>query len=775
MNSSACKKRVAVAFVLCGCAMALMLPLCATEYSAGSLSGITDATRTVKTGSGTLTLSGNNSLVGLETKAGTLKINSGTTTIQGTGGAASSISTFGQSGGVTIVEGGATVNVWNTSGWGVATSCGDLMITNGTFQPVTYTPGSGKEFLHAISIPSDCTGCRLIVQDKGVFKWPQIRVCQTYKSELAGDLGIFLNAGGQMYVDKFYIAESGCYAVIRYNGGTVNITYAGSLYTGDDAKWANVKSYVDAGGFHLVNDVGTVTIDKPLFTGTGEDEPDGGVHFKTSGGTTIRLDGICRNSTFKGGTWFEGNMTFQNFAGSDGVFGKVPTSPTNNIFFKGNITMFGGNGGDYYLMHRNRNIAIDAGATITIGANRSFGIGGEINVPDGAECSTNTIVKFGSWSGRVVLDTGDGRTNRLDRVQVLKSLEIASGTTLVRSPTSGTGTGAPLYVEGDNSAYAGDAGNLKVSGGTLKIEGSRYAQASKYAQVLVSGGKVSMLDDYAEYLNGLSTPAKLTVENDGVFECYRIRVSQSSQSEINVNTGGVLRVGYFIMYGADTGTINLNGGTIKAYSSSAITETDRDNFLGGRSSTAYWANVTVRVLAGGARFDTDGNSRRVNTALVSGVGEGEMDGGLTKLGAGTLTLTGANGYNGPTRLEGGTLTFNSARPDGDIEFPAAALTACTNAATPLLWAKAIGSFRAGCGIRVTECDTLDSESWTGRWHTVARFSETDVDALPDITFVKSDGTVVSAENGWGGWRFRIGADGRRLEFKGTRGTMLKVR
>ncbi|MBQ2632232.1 MAG: hypothetical protein IJG13_21345, partial [Kiritimatiellae bacterium] len=123
----------------------------------------------------------------------------------------------------------------------------------------------------------------------------------------------------------------------------------------------------------------------------------------------------------------------------------------------------------------------------------------------------------------------------------------------------------------------------------------------------------------------------------------------------------------------------------------------------------------------------------------------------------------------------GTLTFNSARPDGDIEFPAAALTACTNAATPLLWAKAIGSFRAGCGIRVTECDTLDSESWTGRWHTVARFSETDVDALPDITFVKSDGTVVSAENGWGGWRFRIGADGRRLEFKGTRGTMLKVR
>ena len=772
------RKSHSIKTVIGCCAMTLALPLMADTHSVASgetqsLSGLAETSRTKKTGDGTLILSGGNTLVGLETQAGTLRINGGTTTVQGTGGAASSISTFGQSGGVTIVEGGATVNVWNTSGWGVATSCGDLMITNGTFQPVTYTSGSGKEFLNAISIPSDCTGCRVTVQDEGVLKWPKIRISQTSRSELADNIGIFLNAGGQLYTDTFYMDQPNCYGVIRYNGGTVNATYASTLYTGVDARWDNVKSYVDAGGFNLVNDVGTVTIDKPLFNGTGDGVIDGGVHFKTSGGTTIRLDGICRNSTFKGGTWFEGNMTFQNFAGSDGVFGAVPSSPTNNIFFKGNITMFGGNGGDYYLIHRNRNIAIDDGATITIGANRSFGIGGEINVPDGAGCSTNTIVKFGSWGGRVVLDTGDGRTNRLDRVQVLKSLEIASGTTLVRSPTSGTGTDTPLYVEGDNSAYADNAGNLKVSGGTLKIEGSRYAQASKYAQVLVSGGKVSMLDDYAEYLNGLSTPAKLTVENDGVFECYRIRVSQSSQSEINVNTGGVLRVGYFIMYGANTGTINLNGGTIKAYSSSAITETDRDNFLGGRSSTANWANVTVRVLAGGARFDTDGNSRRVNTALVSGVGEGEMDGGLTKLGAGTLTLTGANGYNGPTRLEGGTLTFNSERPDGDIEFPAAALAACTNA--PLLWAKAIGSFRSGCGIRVTECETLDAQIWEGQWHTIARFSDTDVDTLPSITFVKSDGTVLSTANGWHGWTFRIGADSRRLEFKKLLGTTVVIR
>ncbi len=177
-------------------------------------------------------------------------------------------------------------------------------------------------------------------------------------------------------------------------------------------------------------------------------------------------------------------------------------------------------------------------------------------------------------------------------------------------------------------------------------------------------------------------------------------------------------------------------------------------------------------IYGGARFDTDGHSPRIKTPLVSGVSAGETDGGLTKLGAGTLTLTGANGYTGPTRLEGGTLVFNSDRPDGDIEFPAAALTVCTNAAAPLPWAKSIGSFRSGCGIRVTECETLDSASWSGGWHTVARFSETDLDALPAIKFVKSDGTVVSNGNGW---TFRINADRRRLEFRGFRGTLLLVR
>ena len=149
---------------LCFCTAAISTSLMADSHSDGSLSNITESSRTVKTGGGTLVLSGNNSLVGLQVSAGTLKINGGTTTITGGGGTGASTGTFAQEGGTTIVEGGATVNVIG-SGYSVNVG-GDLMVTNGVFD-MTGGSGTGKEFLNAFYVSSPS---RLIVQDEGVFK-----------------------------------------------------------------------------------------------------------------------------------------------------------------------------------------------------------------------------------------------------------------------------------------------------------------------------------------------------------------------------------------------------------------------------------------------------------------------------------------------------------------------------------------------------------------------------------------------------------------------------
>ena len=115
MNSSTYKEKVCWRFALCGCAMALTLPLCADSYTDGSLANITNTTRFVKSGTGTLVLSGDNSLSnGLQVTAGTLKFNGGTTTINcSTSGYDTDKAPSSQSGtGTTVVvEGGANVTV----------------------------------------------------------------------------------------------------------------------------------------------------------------------------------------------------------------------------------------------------------------------------------------------------------------------------------------------------------------------------------------------------------------------------------------------------------------------------------------------------------------------------------------------------------------------------------------------------------------------------------------------------------------------------------------
>jgi autotransporter-associated beta strand protein len=76
------------------------------------------------------------------------------------------------------------------------------------------------------------------------------------------------------------------------------------------------------------------------------------------------------------------------------------------------------------------------------------------------------------------------------------------------------------------------------------------------------------------------------------------------------------------------------------------------------SSTAYIGGLTnAFIQAGGARIDTNNFTITVSQALLTDpVSSG---GGLTKDGGGTLTLTGANTYTGPTTVTAGTLSLGN--------------------------------------------------------------------------------------------------------------------
>jgi autotransporter-associated beta strand protein len=100
------------------------------------------------------------------------------------------------------------------------------------------------------------------------------------------------------------------------------------------------------------------------------------------------------------------------------------------------------------------------------------------------------------------------------------------------------------------------------------------------------------------------------------------------------------------------------------------------------------------VLAGGARIDDGGNTITISQNIQSGAA---LDGGLTKSGVGSLTLSGTNTYNGGTTVLEGTLILNNneAVADGssltvgnpslfpEAVVPSAAVSSVTGAASAI--------------------------------------------------------------------------------------------
>jgi autotransporter-associated beta strand protein len=101
---------------------------------------------------------------------------------------------------------------------------------------------------------------------------------------------------------------------------------------------------------------------------------------------------------------------------------------------------------------------------------------------------------------------------------------------------------------------------------------------------------------------------------------------------------------------AGTRTFNFNAGALKATASTAT-------FM-----NLGTGNAVANVRNGGAIIHDGGFDVSVAQPLVHSTiaGDNAIDGGLTKLGSGTLTLTGANTYNGNTTVQAGTLELSLA-------------------------------------------------------------------------------------------------------------------
>ncbi len=238
------------------------------------------------------------------------------------------------------------------------------------------------------------------------------------------------------------------------------------------------------------------------------------------------------------------------------------------------------------------------------------------------------------------------------------------------------GTISGMAASGQNLTV-GYMGNLNVTNGGLLFAYQSVVLGSETGRtsvINVNGGTIQAGETLGTppssaniVLANISNSTTTLNINSGL-----VMTKKTDGALTNSTTVNALRFGPTSASTNSTGTVNLNGGTLavaRIYEGNTSVSSTF-NFNGGTLRVSDYINTnqaaifmegidSAWVLAGGAKIDTGTNSATsvtIKQLLQSGA---VSDGGLTKLGAGTLTLATNNTYNGRTTVNAGTLALGT--------------------------------------------------------------------------------------------------------------------
>ena len=218
----------------------------------------------------------------------------------------------------------------------------------------------------------------------------------------------------------------------------------------------------------------------------------------------------------------------------------------------------------------------------------------------------------------------------------------------------------------NTATVVNSTGIVNQVGGTLNIgqqfQGANGGAANEQSIVSISGGTMNIGGGTGQFYDASRGFGRLTVSGSGALNCGTLDVSRSILSGtigvVNLDGGTITcsRVGTATANQSatstgSTATFNFNGGTLRASGNAG-------NFFQGSTVNPIIPIVSI-VKAGGAKIDDGGFAISVLEPLQHDSALGtSLDGGLTKLGAGTVTLTATNIFTGPTVVSNGTLAVN---------------------------------------------------------------------------------------------------------------------
>jgi autotransporter-associated beta strand protein/T5SS/PEP-CTERM-associated repeat protein len=271
---------------------------------------------------------------------------------------------------------------------------------------------------------------------------------------------------------------------------------------------------------------------------------------------------------------------------------------------------------------------------------------GTVAISNGSSFGSNTVT-FAS-NGTTVAALASVQVTNNYALTGNGTMDVGANVLTNSGVISGAGSltkaGAGTMVLGAANTYAGgttiNAGTVAISNGSSF--GSNTVTFASNGTTVAALASVQVTNNYALTGNGTMDVGANVLTNSGVI---------SGAGGLTKAGAGTMVLGAANTY---TGGTTINAGTV-AISNGASFGSNTVTFASNGTTVAALASVEVTnnyALTGSGTMDVGANIL-TNSGVISGSGS------LTKLGAGTMVLSGSNSYTGTTTISAGVLALSN--------------------------------------------------------------------------------------------------------------------